>query len=59
MITLSIDGFWIPQMTKRRTVITLSQSNQPAGLQLFAAIVVFPFSISLWIGGFRVLDLFS
>jgi hypothetical protein len=44
---------------KRRTVITLSQSKQPAGLQLFAATVIFPFFISLGkIGGYLVLDLF-
>jgi hypothetical protein len=38
MMTLSMDGRQIPQMTKRGTVITLSHSKQPAGLQLFAAI---------------------
>jgi hypothetical protein len=46
-------------MTKRRTVITLSHSNQPAGLQLFAAIAdrtIFRFAVDRWI---LVLDLFS
>jgi hypothetical protein len=46
-------------MTKRRTVITLSHSKQPAGLQLFAAIAnrtIFHFIGDRWI---LVLDLFS
>src|SRR5260370_605182 len=38
MMTLSIDGSSMPQRVKRRrTVITLSHSNQPSPLQLFAA----------------------
>jgi hypothetical protein len=44
---------------KRRTVITLSHSKQPAGLQLFAAIAnctIFDFAGDRWI---LVLDLFS
>jgi hypothetical protein len=44
---------------KRRTVITLSQSKQPAGLQLFAAIAnraIFDFAGDWQI---VVLDLFS
>jgi hypothetical protein len=44
---------------KRRTVITLSQSKQPAGLQLFAAIAnraIFDFAGDRRI---LVLDLFS
>jgi hypothetical protein len=50
-----MEGLGVPQTTKRRTVITLSHSNQPAGMQLFAAIVVehFPSRRVL------VLDLFS
>jgi hypothetical protein len=59
MMTLSMDGPWIPQTTKRRTVITLSQSKQPAGLQLFAAIRQshdFHFGVDRRI---LVLDLFS
>jgi hypothetical protein len=40
---------------KRRTVITLSHSKQPAGLQLFAAIAVEHFQAR----GVVVLDLFS
>jgi hypothetical protein len=46
-------------MTKRRTVITLSHSNQPAGLQLFAAILdrtIFDFGVDRPL---LVLDLFS
>jgi hypothetical protein len=59
MMTLSIDGPWIPQTTKRRTVITLSQSKQPAGLQLFAAIGSRTIFISGADGRILVLDLFS
>jgi hypothetical protein len=40
---------------KRRTVITLSHSNQPAGLQLFAAVAVEHFPDRCVV----VLDLFS
>jgi hypothetical protein len=46
-------------MTKRRTVITLSHSNQPAGLRLFAAIAtrtIIHFGVDRRI---LVLDLFS
>jgi hypothetical protein len=45
--------------TKRRTVITLSHSKQPAGLQLFVAIAnraIFHFAVERRI---LVLDLFS
>jgi hypothetical protein len=46
-------------MTKRRTVITLSQSKQPAGLQLFAATAT-PAAFHFACGdGVVVLDLFS
>jgi hypothetical protein len=49
----------MPLTTKRRTVITLSHSKQPAGLQLFAAIA--KRTISDFAGDRRilVLDLFS
>jgi hypothetical protein len=63
MMTLSIDGPWIPQTTKRRTVITLSHSNQPAGLQLFAAIADWRSRVTVihrpWKSLVYVLDLFS
>jgi hypothetical protein len=48
-------GLGIPHQAKRRTVITLSHSNQPAGLQLFAAVVVEQIAS----GRVLVLDLFS
>jgi hypothetical protein len=46
-------------MTKRRTVITLSHSKQPAGLQLFAAAAKSCGFSFRWGDDVVVLDLFS
>jgi hypothetical protein len=40
MMTLSMAGLGIPHQAKRGTVITSSHPDQPAGLQLFAAVAV-------------------
>jgi hypothetical protein len=48
-----------PGKPKRRTVITLSHSKQPAGVQLFAAIRSARFSDFAGDRGIVVLDLFS